>query len=1045
MKPDGTVVIDTKIKTDGAQVGIEEIKNTLGKVTDTIDSYNKSVQEYVDNYVANMEAATKSNNEFQREIETLKKNLEDLEGKGLYFGDEEYDDAYLKLKKVEQALKDYKKELVSPTPDANILDGSTLEGQIERLTSKLAKLRERGKGFGDSEFDSTAQALKRAEQALSEYKNELFKTDAQREKEAESARKQAEQQAKLNQKLEEAKQKEAAAESARLAEIGQNAKISNPLVVKLREEIERLTLRQKDLKKAGLGPGYEEYDTVTATIKKLNAELTRYTTGTKKAGKETKKLNTGLKNTEKSSRGARMGIGRMLATSILFSTVFRAISMVTAGLKEGMDNLAQYSDDTNQALSILMSAMTQLKNAFATAFSPLIEFVAPALAQFINLLSQAVTWTAQLLAALTGKDTFVKAVKVQQDYAESLDKTKDETEEAADATEKSLAPFDQLIQLTQKKKDKDKDKNELKPEDMFVTEEVSNGIKVQADTIKETFGQLFTPLKQSWEENGPQVLSSVKNLFSAIKQLAGDVGASFMQVWNAEGYGKAITDDLLVTFSNLVDTVANLITNFDKAWVSGGTGTSILRHLGDIILEITGFFRAASESLKEWSADLDFTPLLRSFDNVLIAIRPLVSDVGDVLLWLLNEVLLPIATWGVEQALPEAFNLIAAALRVVHSVLEALKPLGVWLWDNFLKPLGQWTGSVIIAALKKITECLERFSGWISENQSVVQNGAITVAAFFAAWKITEMLSFIQQSGGVIKAIENITKAVAGSTLAKIKDSAETAYLNALYAKDFLTNIAKATSEVVKHTAQFIKSTAAKWAEVAAQKALTLATQAWNGICSAARAATTFFSSSMGTLALQIGAVLVVFKAIYELASMVSKAWDKMTPDERVATKIIAVAGAIALVVAAAAAFMHDYATLAIAGSIAAIAGLSIAGISSGASSRSTSYSRSGYSLDTYSVVPYKMPRLATGTVVPPRAGEFAAILGDNKRETEVVSPLSTMKQAFKEALFESGIGAGERDINIELVLDGQRFARAVYKANNQEKQRVGVRMVTNG
>ena len=494
-----------------------------------------------------------------------------------------------------------------------------------------------------------------------------------------------------------------------------------------------------------------------------------------------------------------------------------------------------------------------------------------------------------------------------------------------------------------------------------------------------------------------------------------------------------------------MDTVANLITNFDKAWVSGGTGTSILRHLGDIILEITGFFRAASESLKEWSADLDFTPLLRSFDNVLIAIRPLVSDVGDVLLWLLNEVLLPIATWGVEQALPEAFNLIAAALRVVHSVLEALKPLGVWLWDNFLKPLGQWTGSVIIAALKKITECLERFSGWISENQSVVQNGAITVAAFFAAWKITEMLSFIQQSGGVIKAIENITKAVAGSTLAKIKDSAETAYLNALYAKDFLTNIAKATSEVVKHTAQFIKSTAAKWAEVAAQKALTLATQAWNGICSAARAATTFFSSSMGTLALQIGAVLVVFKAIYELASMVSKAWDKMTPDERVATKIIAVAGAIALVVAAAAAFMHDYATLAIAGSIAAIAGLSIAGISSGASSRSTSYSRSGYSLDTYSVVPYKMPRLATGTVVPPRAGEFAAILGDNKRETEVVSPLSTMKQALKEALSESGFGAGERDINIELILDGQRFARAVYKANNQEKQRVGVRMVTNG
>ena len=188
-----------------------------------------------------------------------------------------------------------------------------------------------------------------------------------------------------------------------------------------------------------------------------------------------------------------MSLGKMLATSVLFSTVFRAISMVTSGLKEGMDNLSQYSDDTNRALSLLLSSLTQLKNTFATAFSPLVEVAAPALAQFINLLSQAVTWTAQLLAALTGKDTFVKAVKIQQDYADSLDKTKDETEAAAKETEKAIAPFDQLIQITRQKKDKDKESGELKPEDMFTTEEVSNDIKLQADAIKETLGQLFTP------------------------------------------------------------------------------------------------------------------------------------------------------------------------------------------------------------------------------------------------------------------------------------------------------------------------------------------------------------------------------------------------------------------------------------------------------------------------------------------------------------------------------------------------------------------------
>lgn len=50
-----------------------------------------------------------------------------------------------------------------------------------------------------------------------------------------------------------------------------------------------------------------------------------------------------------------------------------------------------------------------------------------------------------------------------------------------------------------------------------------------------------------------------------------------------------------------------------------------------------------------------------------------------------------------------------------------------------------------------------------------------------------------------------------------------------------------------------------------------------------------------------------------------------------------------------------------------------------------------------------KIPKLATGTVVPANYGEFTAILGDNKREAEVVSPLSTMKQALVEALMEYG------------------------------------------
>ena len=80
---------------------------------------------------------------------------------------------------------------------------------------------------------------------------------------------------------------------------------------------------------------------------------------------------------------------------------------------------------------MLMSALTQLKNALATAFNPILTAAAPALTKFINLLSQAFTYVGMFFGALTGQKTFTKAVAVQQDYAASLDKTADSAKKAA--------------------------------------------------------------------------------------------------------------------------------------------------------------------------------------------------------------------------------------------------------------------------------------------------------------------------------------------------------------------------------------------------------------------------------------------------------------------------------------------------------------------------------------------------------------------------------------------------------------------------------------
>ena len=81
-----------------------------------------------------------------------------------------------------------------------------------------------------------------------------------------------------------------------------------------------------------------------------------------------------------------------------------------------------------------------------------------------------------------------------------------------------------------------------------------------------------------------------------------------------------------------------------------------------------------------------------------------------------------------------------------------------------------------------------------------------------------------------------------------------------------------------------------------------------------------------------------------------------------------------------------------------------------------------------------RIPYLAQGTVIPANYGNFLAMLGDNKRETEVVSPISTMKQAMLEALAEAG-GNGPKEITLYTYLypNSAAFNREVISIVNAD------------
>lgn len=83
------------------------------------------------------------------------------------------------------------------------------------------------------------------------------------------------------------------------------------------------------------------------------------------------------------------------------------------------------------------------------------------------------------------------------------------------------------------------------------------------------------------------------------------------------------------------------------------------------------------------------------------------------------------------------------------------------------------------------------------------------------------------------------------------------------------------------------------------------------------------------------------------------------------------------------------------------------------------------------------LPRLAQGAVIPPNK-EFLAVLGDQKSGTNIETPLSTMVQAFRQAMSDMGYGGQGEAV---LVVDGQQFGKLVYKYNSKESRRIGVRL----
>lgn len=261
------------------------------------------------------------------------------------------------------------------------------ETQIAKLRKELADLRKQGLGQGNSDYDRVAQELATVTERLRQYKAEAKKT------------------AKVN--IAEENDTKLGRLSKKLGEVSSKAK-----------EFGKTT-------KSALGSLSKFASSCGALGNMLMKPISMI-------GKLTGSI-TGLRN--QTNKG--MSWGRMIGSSILFSTVFGAISAIKQALTDGSNNLVQYSTAYNNTISSIVTSLLYLKNAWAAAFSPIISVVAPYLTRFIDMLAGAMNKIGQFFSVLTGKSMAVQAVKVWKDYGRTLESTGTSANKAAKGLKKA--------------------------------------------------------------------------------------------------------------------------------------------------------------------------------------------------------------------------------------------------------------------------------------------------------------------------------------------------------------------------------------------------------------------------------------------------------------------------------------------------------------------------------------------------------------------------------------------------------------------------------
>ena len=357
-----------------------------------------------------------------------------------------------------------------------------------------------------------------------------------------------------------------------------------------------------------------------------------------------------------------------------FMMVRKAIDAIVKEVGSAVQSLAMYSNAMGTAfntdLSHMVADFQYLGRSIVSVFAPLLNFIVPIIDAITERIATLLSYIGMLFTALGGGTSFTKAKKNVGNYAESLD-------QASKSAKNLTMGIDELNILSE-----NKGGGGSKPydgwEDAWEEIEIPQWIKDISKGLKDFWKKFFDPLKTAWDRAKQYLIDGFKTMIDALQRMFGHIIDDFLTMWNQEKTIRMF-EQILRIAGDLMRVVRNLANQFDKAWEKGKVGLKIFENLRDILAIIVDHVRNVSYYMIGWAKEIDFYPMLKSFEELTLKMKPLAEFIGGVFEDIMKEGVLKYIEFIIKDAIPHMNETLASILDTFsfNKLRENLRPV----WD----------------------------------------------------------------------------------------------------------------------------------------------------------------------------------------------------------------------------------------------------------------------------------------------------------------------------------------------------------------------------